>query len=281
MQYLKIFALLLCALILSKGWYKVTDGFKVSKITHTPYIFRTWQENNEKQTPHKIKAILKRPFYYLGRGQQCYAFESEDGKYVIKLLRLHKYQRPFWCALFPNDSLINHRKSSWDYTMKSLQLAWDELKDESALVYLHKETTVDLPLITIYDKVKRKSSLDSNSLLFVIQKKAKPITYDLQRWKKNPKEAKRFIDSYMQTIARRIDKSIRNKNRRVIKNLGWLEDQIVEFDVGEFRKHPHVYSLEEKKKEAIKSTKRLRLYLQHNHPDLVSYLDKRVENLYL
>lgn len=43
---------------------------------------------------HEIANILNQPFIYLSRGNQASVFESQDGKYVLKIFR---YRR----SLFP------------------------------------------------------------------------------------------------------------------------------------------------------------------------------------
>ncbi len=275
MRYLNVLVIFLLLLLLGKGWYKATDGYKTAKIIPSIEIFQRWEKENKEEVEPLVRDILSQPFTYLGRGQQCYAFESSDQKYVIKIVRLHKYRIPFWCSLYPKKEIVEHRKKSWQRTLDSFSLAFTYLKKESALVYLHDKKTKRLPMLTLYDKLGRKSEVDSNHLVFVLQKKVRPIQAEADKW--NAEETSQFIDQYLVTLTDRIEKNIRNKNRNILKNLGILEGQVVEFDVGEFRTFPTAESQESRKIEIIKSTRKLRKWLLKHHPSLVAHLDRKIE----
>lgn len=275
MRYLIILSLILLPILLSKGWYKLTDGFKVAKIIPSQEIFFKWEDIKEEKIEPAVEKILSQPFHYLGRGQQCYAFESEDKKYVMKILRLHKYRIPFWCALFPQKELMEHRKKSWENTNHSFEIAFTHLRDESGLIYLHNAVTCKLPMLTLLDKLGRKSEIDSNHLFFLLQKKAEPILNVAGSWSRG--EVISFIDHYLTTLKKRIAKNIRNKNRNVMKNLGTIGKEVIEFDVGEFRFHPTSADSASRRIEMQKSTKKLRKWLSQKDPSLLSYLDEQIE----
>src|SRR5579872_5769568 len=77
------------------------------------------------------KKILSQPFHYLGRGRQCFAFASEDGKYVLKCIRTDKFKAPFWTHIFPN--ILKKKQSKIEQkkylVFESFRMANEELKD--------------------------------------------------------------------------------------------------------------------------------------------------------
>jgi hypothetical protein len=279
MRFLKPLLLLLAVFLIIKAHYRLTDGFKISKITPSPQMY--WEYTDvEKETDPKVKALLLQTFHYLGRGQQCYAFESADGKYVLKCVRLHKYRIPLVDRFLPNPSVEKHRKMSWDRTIKSFSLAFDKLKEETGLVYIHSKPTSDLPQITIFDKIGQKTVVDSNFLIFVLQKKVKPIAQDLQCWK-DPEVFKMFLRGYLNTVSKRISKGIKNKNRNVIKNLGLSQEGVIEFDIGELSLDYNGGSFEAwSKKEGQKSVKKLRRFLEKNYPQYLPLLDDELDQFF-
>src|SRR6267154_2622896 len=94
---LKIFVLLLAAVLLKKFCYSKTDGFALYKILSSLSYCSDWEvtpltpQNNE-----EIATILNQPFYYFAKGAQSYVFVSKDGQVVIKFFRIYHLQPPFW-----------------------------------------------------------------------------------------------------------------------------------------------------------------------------------------
>ena len=279
MRFLKLFLFLFLTLFLVRGWYKLTEGFRVAKILPAIEIFSRWEERFAIDLDPKIREILGDPFTYLGRGQQCYAFQSRDGNYVLKCFRLHKYRKPFWSFFYKNNRSLKERQHNWEETLKSLEIAQNRLKEETGLIYLHVSSTKNLPLLTLIDRLGRKSLIDSNELLFLLQVKVDPLLPHLAQWRKEPEKLRFFIQEYVNTVKKRADKKIRNKNRNILKNLGLYQGRVIEFDVGEFRDKPDLADPEKRALEVIKSTKRLRKWLVENAPEALSFLEQQIEAL--
>lgn len=267
---------------LAKFWYSASLGFKMQKIAPGSFLFYTWQKNisrlsNEKR--EEIQSILDQPFYFLGRGQQAYAFESSDGKYVIKFLRMPKYHPPFWTKLPLLPSFLaakgakvtKRRDSFWKSCQRSVKLAERELMHEMGLIFCHLEQTDDMQkFVTIYDRSKVSHLVDLDRYAFILQRKMEPIApYLLSLYEKNSEdEIIKTIASFKEAISYRSHKKIGNKNRNCMRNMGLLDGKVQEFDVGELRVDPNLDS----GLEMQKSTKQLKMWLEVNMPEYSSHL---------
>ena len=110
--------------LLCKG---ATDGFTVARITGVlPYDAR-W----ESSTPltEDVRAILHQKFTFLGSGGQCYAFASEDGRYVLKCFKSYRLK-----ATTLLDKLLKKKrvkcKARLERDFTSYKLCFDQLAKE-------------------------------------------------------------------------------------------------------------------------------------------------------
>lgn len=273
---------LLLILSLSRLWYSATLGFKMQKIAPESFLVSTWQKNISslpEDSRNEILSLLDQPFYFLGRGQQAYAFESKDKRYVIKFLRLPKYHPPFWTKLpyLPTSLRLKgmkvalRRDSFWKSCLKSVGLAESELKEETGLIFCHLEQTDDMQkVIQVHDRLGIGHKIDLDRYAFILQRKMEMIApYLLRLHQDNDAERiKEALFSFRDAVSFRVSKKIRNKNRNCMRNLGVLEGKVVEFDVGELRVDPRIDS----KLEMQKSAEQLKDWLNVHMPEFVSYL---------
>ncbi len=221
---------------------------------------------------------MDQPFSYLARGQQAYAFVSQDQKYVIKFLRLPKYRPSFWASLFYGfeEREIHKKNGLWQRCKESIQLAENRLKEESALIYAHLEVTTDMQKsLDLIGPLGLRRKIDLDSFAFVIQKRARLIgPYLLSQ---DEEGRKKILSSFVETISYRAHKNIRNKNRNGMKNLGVIEGKVVEFDVGELRENPEFVQPECFHKELERSSRQLKKWLGKHFPEEVAFLEKEIE----
>lgn len=281
----RICILILLGIVLVKGWYYWTDGFNLHKVLPGYPTSYSWKSYNKaSEVPKEVEAILDQEFSYFARGQQSYVFLSQDGKYVIKLMRLHKLRKSFWTYIpYLPPKLGQTRKNFYNqknllkhYLFKSYSLTKEHLFDESGLVYLHLEESNDLnKTLLIKDSLGRKHRIQADRISFVIQKKMEPFLPFLTSFA----DKRKVIDALFETVSFRAQKGIRNKNRRCMKNLGVLDGRIVEYDVGEFRENIHLFKKEGYRDEIIKSTKGFRKWLALNDVKYLDYFDQKVNEL--
>ncbi len=232
----------------------------------------------------EMKQILSQPFYYLGRGGQCFAFASEDQHYVIKFFK-HRFYKPY--KIFLNlplpHSLNQIRKRKMDkilYKMDrdclSYKIAYEEIPEETGLVYLHLHPKENFEQsVSIIDKLGIAHTLSLNNMAFILQKKAEPIPVYLKRLHKRHDEitAKKAIHSIVETIVSCAGKGIFDDDPGIHRNFGFVADKPMFIDVGRFKRcddpaYEHDLRI---------VTSRFRSFLESNYPYLVTTLDEEID----
>ena len=96
-RWKKLLIFVLVGVALFKGihwWESRGQGFRLYKIeSHLPYDPR-WDVTFSPEDLTQAKEALNQPYAYLGHGFQCYAFQSQDGKYVLKFFRHQRLRLP-------------------------------------------------------------------------------------------------------------------------------------------------------------------------------------------
>jgi len=235
---------------------RYTYGFRVAKMRLEFPHHAEWEIEPNQQ----VNEILNQPFYFLDKGAQCFVFESKDGEYVIKLFR---YDHP------PKDEKIID-------LFNACKMAYDQLRYETGLVYIHlNPTPMNLPLLHCKDAIGRSYKFDLNQMRFALQKKAKDFRETLVEAKQNPEQMQKRIDELLALLQARTAKGVINVDSQLSRNFGFLENQAIEFDFGNFR-----YSSSFNQKREIKRfSNRLRRWLRRMAPEWIAYLDERVDAL--
>ncbi len=230
--------LLCCLALLGRGWHWAKDGFNIQRV-------RTAFPSEANETlPIYVAAALDQPFSYLGQGRQYYAFASEDGKYVLKLPRLDRYEVPFWMQACRFSFLDEYRKKvgsqrrhRLDFLLESSRIAFEEIREQTAVLYLHfHETKGPSYFSVISDRIGRHFKLDLNRTPFVLQEKkslmASAFSDSLKS--KDREKSKDILESFLKIIAIRSDKGIFNKDYSFLRNYGIDEKTGFEIDIGSF-----------------------------------------------
>lgn len=285
-----------------------THGFCLQRILANDLPFQAkWETphlSNQKQD--EVNDLLSQPYYMIGAGSECFAFASEDGKAVIKFFKLD-HMRPiyFHRGVFLEDhsehagTLSDHlltrlplpsfldvrmkrflgiREFRIDRTLSSIHLAYENLKEETGLIYLHLNPTDHLnKTLTLYDACGIAHSIDLDTSKFFLQKRAVPLeNHFASLQKKKAHDAARIsIDSLIQMLTCRCKKGFSDRDI-VNRNFGYIGTQAIEIDSGSFRKNqkmrqPWIY-----KQELFYATLELKFWLKKNYPEMVGYLEDRV-----
>lgn len=248
-----ILLLLFCSAMLSlpSGAKRLTQGFRVAKMELNFPNRPEWEAASDIE----IRPILEQKYKYMGKGAQCYVFESEDGLYVVKLFR---YDR------FPSVQKVAK-------LFDACKMAYTELREETGLIYIHLNlTSNNLPILKCKDPIGRKFRFALDRYRFVVQKRALPFRKALELAKAKG-EMKKRIDQFLQLLNARVVKEIRNSDPNLSRNFGFLEDRAVEFDFGNFYHSPGLNCAVERNRYALK----LRHWLKKNAPEWVAYLDEQ------
>ncbi len=285
----KIFLLAGALHVVSDFCNKQTDGFTLQKISSAlPYDERFATPLPQGEELSSLQTILNQKFTYLGSGGQCYAFASDDDKYVIKFFKHHlRRQSPLYRMLPLPPSLAKRRTESLLKKEKKLErdflsykLSFDELKEETGLIYVHLNKTKTLHFsTTLVDKIGLAHTIALDPLEFVLQRKADLVypKIDALMAKEEKELAEKLIASTVDLIVSRCKKGIFDEDARIHRNFGFLENKAILIDAGRLRKD---LTREEKniyQKDVKQITERMRVWLAKNHPELEESLTQKVQ----
>lgn len=108
------------------------------------------------------------------------------------------------------------------------QIAWEHLREETGLLYLHLHQTTHLPTVTLQDRLGRPHSIDLNQIAFVLQRRALPL----------PHPTSEQLASYRAFVRNRVAKHIGNTDTAFPHNIALLDNRVIEIDFGEYWHHP-------------------------------------------
>ncbi len=266
-----------------------TDGFTCLSLTSSLENELMLQEpplSSEQRREQEI--ILSQPFHYLARGGQSFVFLSQDGKYVLKFFR--DRFAPTWLLELPLPAALeNAVLKKKDLRLKKLKrdlssylLAFDELKEETGLLFMHIKPEEKRELsVSVIDKLGILHTLDLNRYIFLVQKRATPLyPYIEEKMAQNDLEgAKKALTQMVEIFIQRCKKGIFDEDPRLHKNLGFIAGKAIFIDGGRFkkdlaRKRPEIY-----KQDLLSTTSRLKVWLEQKYPVLGPYLERLMEDV--
>lgn len=202
----------------------------------------------------ETRVALKQPFSFIGKGSQSYAFESKDGKYVIKFFRSR--------AL--SDEKVR-------FLFHACQLVKDRLKEETGVLYIHLDpTSIGLPVLECRDAIGRIHYFPLDKMHFALQKKAEGFCETLLSLRGNPTEMKRRLDEFTLLLKQRVSKGVINKDPSLGRNFGFLEKGAIEIDFGNY------LAVRTVGQEEARFMGKLRKWMEKEMPDWVYYIDEEL-----
>lgn len=251
---------------------KATDGFTINSITYC-------LEKGSSPLPESLNFLYKEKFYYLGKGAQAFAFVSSDKKYVIKFIRFdHLLPKPF-VRLFKgiDHPYINIRlkKSEKEISelMQSFSFAQNELQEETQVLHFQKQS-LDQPLL-IYDKIGCFHKIQNAP--FIVQKYI-PSLGD-QIYNLTPEQQKILIDQVFLLASKRHKLGIKDKDPNLLTNFGFINETLVEFDIGRFYFTKNYENQDSKQKELKEILDPFLNHFMNKDPDIKQYFEEKLKQL--
>jgi hypothetical protein len=263
----------------------VTDGFSLARITSEFPPGITWDAVPAAASDVKeCNDALNQPYRYLGSGGQCFAFISQDDRYVIKFFktRFIKFGSLFFQTLpFIPEKTRQRKIEKALFKLRrdfnSYLIASRDLKEESGILYLHLNKTTDLRKnLRITDKLGINHTVDLDQMEFAIQRRAElayPYIDSLIR-KKQFEKAKSAIHSLIDISVKRCKKGIYDEDAKIERNFGFLDEQPLLIDIGRFVRDPSRQNREIYQQDLHGITRQLRTWIETQHPDLTDYFNK-------
>ncbi|MES2345002.1 MAG: hypothetical protein V4494_03580 [Chlamydiota bacterium] len=207
--------------------------------------------------------LLEQKFTFLGMGDQAYAFLGEDKMTVLKLFKHYDAQG----------------KRPLHHIFESCKLAYELLKEETGLIYLHinKEKT---PLyITLIDKLGFFHKVNINQTEYAIQKKADGLIFDrlaMLLKKGDIASIKQHIHVLFELIAQRCAKGIGDRDTALRRNYGYLSMQPIALDIGSYFVQEELKEPVAARIEIAHKTHRLLRWLKKHAPELIPYYESEL-----
>jgi len=286
-----LFAAIASVYGMGRLYFKVTEGFAESNIKYDLPFDKKWavRELGE-QSKLQLDEILSQEFHYLGKGCQSYVFCSEDDKYVIKFFKYQRFRPQFWlewASIFPfmkeyyDYKAAEKNRKLWN-AFGSWKLAYEDLKDETGVLYVHFNKKVEWNKnLIVYDKMGLKHSLDLNQLEFMVQKKGNLLCNALLEHKNNGDlgGAKFLVDKLLSLLLSEYARGYADNDHALMQNTGVFAGEPMHIDVGQFVKNSMVKDSVVYHQELFNKTWEFRLWLKSEFAELRLHLDGRLEEI--
>ena len=276
-------------MMIEKFCHDQTDGFMVSKIKSNLEYDPKWEHPPLSKEEEKVVLNrLDQNYTYLKCGGQCYAFISDDRKTILKFFKLHRMEEVKWLSKLESlPDLINpnrlrifrYRKKRFQHIFGSCKIAYEEMKEETALIYSHLNKTDHLhKKVRIRDKLGIYHLLDMDKMEFLLQEK---VILPLEKFKALKEQndiygAHRCIDSILHHFLMRYEKGIDDSDPIVRKNFGFIENRAVELDLGSYSKKESLKDPANYIPQLEKEIGDFKNWLQNNFPELSPYLEEKI-----
>ena len=250
-------------LFIPLGLKNLNYGFKIAKL-HVQLPHNPQWEIGSELSKDALHAILSQRFRFLGKGAQCYAFVSEDDQYVLKLFRFDRKKKK-----------ARPQKKA-DRFLSACKLGYELARTETALVYLHLNLSSEmLPILRARAPNGRPFSLPLDSYRFAIQKKAelleKSLSLALAQGVLNQR-----IDAIADLLESRSAKGIGNSDPNLWRNFGFVGQQAVEIDFGNYKVRSDLLNEEAKRQELRRYLAPLRVWVADHSPEGLAHFDERM-----
>jgi hypothetical protein len=287
---LKIGLSLIILTAVERFCYYKTAGFALHKVISTfPSDTRYDIPSITAGDIEQVNGILKQKFYFLDKGRQAYAFISEDGQYVLKLLKCSYIRVPYLIKHLPafgiikqlRDASIERRENIHHKTFTSCRLSYEELKEETGLIFVHLNPVqqVEQP-VQIFDRIGIALTVDVNYTAFAIQKTAVLATDRLQNAidRKDSGEVEHLLDDLIEFTVNRSLKGIDDADKSGMpRNFGYIDGHIVQIDIGAFSKKQAAHPDEVIEQILQDKFSRLKNQLQQKFPLSLPFLEERIK----
>jgi hypothetical protein len=182
----------------------------------------------------EFEKIVEKPLVYLGMGRQSIAFESSDGRYVVKFFlfkRLHE-SNPYalgsirnllpWHVKKKEAARQKSRKKYSLHAIHNYDMMFRRLKEEAGLVAVHLGASPEaLPMCKVFDRQGKMHEVDLARASFVVQYKAE---------QRVPTEEDR--NEIRELLERRALKGFKDRRRFQLRHIGFHGKRAMIVDPG-------------------------------------------------
>jgi hypothetical protein len=272
-------------------YYRLTGGFTIANITSDFPFQPQWEVRPlVASEEEEFSKAVDQPYTYLGKGCQSYVFASDDGQYVIKFFKYQRLRLQPWLTYFPPlPAIMQYRQEKiakkWnklDGFVRSWKVAFENLKDETGLVFVHLNKTHHLQRhVVLYDKMGQTHTVDLDQMEFCIQRRAHLLCETLleHKAKGDLVGAQQLIHQLLDMILSEYARGLADNDHALMQNTGVAQGKPLHIDVGQFvfneeAKQPVVFH-----QELFTKTFKFKLWLRDQYPELALYLEEELHRI--
>jgi len=204
-----------------------------------------------------LEPIFNKPLFFLGKGKQCSAYETADGRYVVKF--------------FKNAFKVKKQKKVHE-SIESAFIAWVYAPEETAVIVCSAgQFDLSLPPVKILTKKGKIEFVDLENTPFLIQKRAEPFKQTLMRLvaQGEKERAEEALCSVFELLARCRSKGLLDSDGSLVRkeNLGFIDGKAILIDTGKL----HLFA--DKRRQTLYDIKRLKplgSWIEEGCPELIS-----------
>jgi hypothetical protein len=169
-----------------------------------------------------LRPLFGQPLFFLGEGKQCVAYETADGRYVLKL--------------FKKASKKKKQKQLEEYVLGGI-IARTILPEETGVIAcVYGPQSFKLPSVTVLNERGRIEKIALQEVPFIFQRKAQPFKQTLMRLmaEKKTKEAAARLESVFTLLTVCRERGVLDRDGSLIRNgnIGFVDGKAILFDTG-------------------------------------------------
>lgn len=262
----------------------LTHGFTIENILSDFSYHPEWETRPLSPSEQNIVAnALQQTYTYLNKGRQVYVFQSKDGQYVIKFFKYQRFRLKSWENIFLSlPFLKNYRQEKIDKKQQRLDsfllswvVAFNDLQEETGLVYVHLNKTDYLKTkLLIVDKIGHSTYLDLDQMEFCIQKKAEMLSSVFLRFKKQSDffATKQLISRLFDLLIGDYQRGFVDNDPALMKNMGVIDGYPIYIDIGQLVKNERIKNPETYFSILALKMQELEQWFVKHYPEAVSLL---------
>lgn len=293
--YKKIGGIILMGLALFalvRVYYRLTDDFRLDNIKYEIAYEPTWDfPPPPKSELDQLRTILQQPFSYIGKGAQCYAFASQDQKYVLKFFKF-KHLKPHWLVdlippVYPFTTYKQHvaerKQRKLHGVFEGYAIAYKGNKEESAILYLHLMPTNYLKQkVKVIDKIGISREIDLDDVVFLVQLKGDTLRTRMHRLlgENRVDNAKETLTKIVAMYFSEYQKGMYDRDHGVMHNTGFIGERPFHLDVGKFSLDDSKRTTEGFKDDLEHVVWKIDLWIKNNYPQHYPIISAHLAELY-
>jgi hypothetical protein len=208
---------------------------------------------------------------------------SEDGQYVLKFLKHQRFRTPSWFSplrfLPAFDRYVEEKREKKWYQLNRLCHSWklcfDHLKEETALLMIHLNTTQSLKQrVVLYDKVGWQHDISLDEVQFCLQRYGEKLETTLLRYRdrEDVERGAKLLQKLFLLLHREFMQGFADDDHALLQNSGVVDESPVHIDIGQFVLHPEIQKEEVWKQLLFTKVYKLEKWCTRYWPALIPHL---------